>query len=138
MLKLYPNEVKLVFKNFQLQSHKFAKPAAIAALAAGKQGKFWEMHDAIFENYNKLNDAIINELAQQIGLDMGKYETDKKNPLLKNQVERDFQIGRAAGVRGTPTLFVNGRKLKNRSVDGFRQLIDKELSKLKGEAPPYK
>jgi len=132
VLKLYPNNLKLVYKSFPLRSHKFAEPAVIAALAAGKQGKFWEMHDAIFANYNRLNDAKINELAQQVGLNMVRFEADRKDPLLKKQVQQDLQSGYGAGVRGTPSLFVNGRRVKNRSLGGFKQMIDQELAKLKG------
>nr|MBF0221252.1 thioredoxin domain-containing protein [Desulfobulbaceae bacterium] len=128
MLKLYPNDVKLVFKNFPLRSHQFAEAAGLAALAAGKQGKFWQMHDAIFENYNKLNNEKITELAQQIGLDMVKFEADSNDTQLKKQVQLDLQSGYAAGVRGTPTLFVNGRRVKQRSVEGLRQMVDKELA----------
>ena len=60
--------MKLVFKNFPLRNHKFARPAAIAALAANKQGKFWELHDQLYKNYNKLNEQKIREIAQQVGL----------------------------------------------------------------------
>ena len=131
MLKLYPNEVKLVYKNFPLRNHKLAQPAALAALAAGKQNKFWEMHDAIFENYNKLSDEKLNELAQQLGLDMAKFEADRNDVAFKKQIQFDLQNGYSAGVRGTPTIFINGRRVKNRNVAGFRKLIDKELAALK-------
>jgi protein-disulfide isomerase len=132
VLKLYPNDVKMVYKSFPLQSHKFAEPAVIAALAAGKQGKFWEMHDAIFANYSRLNDEMINQLAQQVGLNLVRFEADRNDPLIKKQVQLDLRGGAAAGVRGTPSLFVNGIRVQNRSVGGFKQLIDKELTKLKG------
>ena len=127
MLKLYPNDVKLVFKYLQLRNHKFAQPAAVAALEDGKQGKFWEMHDVIFKNYNGLNEVKITELGRQIGLDMEKFKVDRNDVLLKKQVQLDLQGGYTAGVRGTPSLFVNGRKVKVRSVDGFKVMIDKEL-----------
>jgi len=112
----YHKEMKLVFKNFPLRNHKFAWPAAIAALAANKQGKFWELHDQLYENYNRLSDQKIREIAQQVGLDIEK---------------RDFQEGARAGVRGIPTIFVNGRQLKNRSFQGFQAAIEKELAREK-------
>ena len=104
-------------------------PAAIAALAANKQGKFWELHDQLYENYNRLSDQKIREIAQQVGLDMEKFDKDMKDPELKALVERDFQEGAEAGVRGIPTIFVNGRQLKNRSFQGFQAAIEKELAR---------
>jgi protein-disulfide isomerase len=127
----YPKEMKLVFKNFPLRNHKFAWPAAIAALAANKQGKFWELHDQLYENYNRLSDQKIREIAQQVGLDMEKFDKDMKAPELKAIVERDFQEGARIGVRGIPTIFVNGRQLKNRSFQGFQAAIEKELAREK-------
>lgn len=121
--------MKLVFKNFPLRNHKFAWPAAIAALAANKQGKFWELHDQLYENYNRLSDQKIREIAQQVGLDMEKFDKDLKDPKLKAIVERDFQEGARAGVRGIPTIFVNGRQLRNRSFQGFQAAIEKELAR---------
>lgn len=129
MFESYHKEMKLVFKNFPLRNHKFAWPAAIAALAANKQGKFWELHDQLYENYNRLSDQKIREIAQQVGLDIEKFDKDMKDPELKAIVERDFQEGARAGVRGIPTIFVNGRQLKNRSFQGFQAAIEKELTR---------
>lgn len=129
MFEKYSKEMKLVFKNFPLRNHKFAWPAAIAALAANKQGKFWELHDQLYENYNRLSDQKIREIAQQVGLDMEKFDKDMKDPELKAIVERDFQEGARAGVRGIPTIFVNGRQLRNRSFQGFQAAIEKELAR---------
>ena len=131
MFERYSKEMKLVFKNFPLRNHKFAWPAAIAALAANKQGKFWELHDQLYENYNRLSDQKIREIAQQVGLDMEKFDKDMKDPELKAIVERDFQEGARVGVRGIPTIFVNGRQLKNRSFQGFQAAIEKELAREK-------
>jgi len=125
----YSKEMKLVFKNFPLRNHQFARPAALAALAANKQGKFWELHDQLYENYNRLSDQKIREIAQQVGLDMEKFNNDIKDPELKALIERDFQEGAEAGVRGIPTIFVNGRRLKNRSYQGFQAAIEKELAR---------
>ena len=121
--------MKLVFKNFPLRNHKFARPAAIAALAANKQGKFWELQDQLYKNYNKLNEQKIREIAQQVGLDMEKFDRDMKDPELQALVQRDFQEGAVAGVRGIPTIFVNGRLLRNRSLQGFQAAIEKELAR---------
>ena len=129
MLEKNPNQVKLVFKNFPLRNHKFAMPAAIAALAAEKQGKFWEFHDLLFQNYNRLNEQKVKEIAQQLKLNMEKFEKDRKDPRIRAMINRDLAEGNRAGVRGTPTVFINGRLLRNRSMDGFQELIEKALKK---------
>jgi protein-disulfide isomerase len=130
VLEKYPEDVKIAFKNFPIRSHKFAKQAAIAALAAGGQGKFWEFHDLLFENYNRLNEQVISDLALGLGLNQEEYENKLKDPALRQRVEQDVLDGRNAGVRGTPTIFINGRRLKDRSLRGFQAAIDKELQKM--------
>ena len=104
--------------------------AAIASLAAEGQGKFWEFHDLLFENYNKLNDQKIQEIAQAVGLNLEEYEKKKKDPAIEKRVKQDLSDGRRAGVRGTPTIFVNGIRLRDRSLKGFQAAIDKQLEKL--------
>ena len=132
MLEQYPNDVKLVFKNFPLtRIHKAAMNASIASLAAHQQGKFWEFHSELFKNYNKLNDEKFDEIAQSIGLDMEQFKQDMQNPALSAMVQRDLKDGVEAGVRGTPSIFINGRMLQQRSLPGFKQIIDEELAKKK-------
>ena len=130
VLEKYPQDVKVVFKNFPLRSHKFAMKAAIAALAAESQGKFWEFHDLLFENYNRLNDQKIQDIAVAVGLNIEEYEKKKKDPAIQRQVKQDLSDGRQAGVRGTPTIFINGVRLRDRSLKGFQTAIDKQLEKL--------
>jgi len=129
VLEKYPNDVKLAFKNFPLRNHRFAMKAAAAALAAERQGKFWEYHDKLFENYSTLNDEKFAELAQSLGLDGEQFQKDVKDPKLYARINQDIQDGNEAGVRGTPTLFVNGKQLKTRSLEGFSAIIEKELTK---------
>jgi protein-disulfide isomerase len=132
VLEQYPNDVKLVFKNFPLtRIHKFAMDAAVASMAANQQGKFWEFHDELFKNYNNLNAEKFDELAQAAGLDMEQFNQDRQNPALAAMVQRDLKDGVEAGVRGTPSIFVNGRLLQQRSLPGFKQIIDEELAKKK-------
>jgi protein-disulfide isomerase len=134
VLEQYPKDVKLVFKNFPLtRIHKFAMNAAVAAMAANQQGKFWEYHAELFKNYNKLNDGIFDEIAQSLGLDMEQFKQDMQNPALTALVQRDLKDGVEAGVRGTPSIFVNGRMLQQRSLEGFQQIINEELAKKKGK-----
>ena len=111
--------------------HKFAETAAIAAMAAGRQDKFWQMHDMLFANHNRLNEEKVKEFAAKLELDKEKFAEDRKDPALRIRVFKDFQNGFAAGVRGTPALFVNGRRVKGRSMAGISKLIDTELKKIK-------
>ena len=129
VLEKNPDKVKLVFKNFPLRNHKFAMDAATAALAAEKQGKFWEFHDLLFKDSNRLNEQKVKEIAQKLKLDMEKFEKDRKDPGIRGLINRDLAEGNRAGVRGTPTIFVNGRLLRDRSPAGFQELIEKALKK---------
>ena len=130
VLEKYPEDVKVVFKNFPLRNHKFAMKAAVAALAAHSQGKFWEFHDLLFRNYTPLSDQKLQEIAQAVGLNLEEYEKKKKDPAIEKKVRQDFSEGRRAGVTGTPTVFINGIRLRDRSLEGFETAIDKQLQKL--------
>lgn len=129
VLDKYPNDVKLVIKNFPLPSHKFAFKAATAALASNVQGKFWEFHSKLFKNYNAIDDAKIQDIAKELGLDMEKFNKDMQSPAIKTLISRDVNNGKQIGVRGTPTIFINGKTLRNRSLPGIYQVIETELKK---------
>ncbi len=129
VLEKYPKEVKIVLKNFPLNSHKFAKKAAAAALAAESQGKFWEFYDLLFKNYNRLNDRKIRKIAIELGLDMVKFDEKIKDPLIQERISQDLWDGNSADVRGTPTVFINGKRLRDRTLPGFQKVIDMELQK---------
>jgi len=131
VLEKYPQTVKVVFKNFPLRSHAFAVKAATAALAAGSQGKFWEFHDQLFENYNRINDQKIRDIALSLNLDQVEFEKKMNDPAIQQKIGQDVMDGRQAGVNSTPSVFINGRILKNRTLKGFEEVIDKELEKLK-------
>jgi len=131
VLEKNPKTVKIVYKNFPIRSHKFAVEAAIAALAADRQGKFWDFHDELFKQYNKLNEKKIQEIAATVKLDLAQFEKDRKDPLLLEQIRYDYNEGIRVGINSVPSVFVNGRKLKDRSLMGFQALIDKELESLK-------
>lgn len=131
VLKQYPKDVKVVHKNFPLKSHQFALPAAIAAMAAHRQGKFWEMHDKIFENYSVLSDDKFTELAKALGLNMDKFSQDSKDPKLQQEIQAELQSGLKAEVRGTPSIFVNGRRVTAGGLEGMKALIETELQKIK-------
>jgi len=129
LLKKYPSQVKLVFKNFPIRSHKYAVKAAAAALAAERQEKFWEFHDMLFKNYNRLNDQKIQEIAGLLGLDEIELKKQQQDPAITAQIRQDYEDGIKLGVRGTPTLFINGKKLQDRSMGGMESIIEKELQK---------
>ena len=93
LLEKYPAEVRIVFKNFPIRSHKYAIKAAMAALAADRQGKFWEFHDELFKNYNRLNDQIIQEIGTQLGLDQAKFIEDQKSPVEAARIRQDYEEG---------------------------------------------
>ncbi|MBW2107119.1 MAG: thioredoxin domain-containing protein [Deltaproteobacteria bacterium] len=131
VLEKYPKEVKLVVKNFPLRNHRYSRKAAVAALAADRQGKFWAFHDALFEDFSALSEKKIEELAQKLALDSKQFHRDVKDPKLQARIGRDIQDGRQAGVRGTPTVFINGRRLKQRTLTGFSAVIEKELARAK-------
>ena len=130
LLDKYPSEIKVVFKNFPIRSHKYAIKAAMAALAAGRQQKFWEFHDELFKNYNRLNDQKVNEIATQLGLDQTKFMEHQKSPVEAARIRQDYEEGIRLGVRGTPTVFINGRKIKNRSVQNMEAVIQEELKSI--------
>lgn len=127
VMETYPTQVRVVFKHFPLNMHKFARQAAIASIAARNQGKFWQLHDQLFANYNQLNEEKIRELAASVGLDMERFDKDIENPALQQEISADMQLGTSSGVRGTPAVYINGVQLKDRSLEGFRKAIDAEL-----------
>ena len=131
MLEKYPSDVKLVVKHFPLPMHGYARKAAIAALAAGKQGKFWEIHEKLFAKQKDLNDAEVEAIARELALNMEQFKKDMKDSAIGSLIDRDINNGRQANVQGTPTIFVNGKLLNQRSLQGFQQAIDEELKKKK-------
>jgi protein-disulfide isomerase len=129
VLEKYTNDVKVVMKHFPIQSHAFAKKASLAALAAARQGKFWEMHERLYTAQKELNDARIDAIAQEVGLDLERYNADLKDPAISSLIVRDMNDARKAEVRGTPTVFVNGKPLPQRNLQGFTEAIEAELKK---------
>ena len=105
----FRGRAKLVYKHFPLSGHVRAKAAAIATVIAMEQGKFWEMHDIVFENQTTLEDADIRRYAQKIGLDMAKFDAAYKAKIGQDFVEEDRMEGEKLDISGTPAVFVNGR-----------------------------
>lgn len=128
MLKKNPTTVKIAFKNLPLQNHEMAAPAALAALAANEQGKFWEFHDRLFAEQKITTDSF-NKIAAELGLNQVRFNADMKSPPLLQKVNKDMAEANRHGITGTPTIFVNGKKLKQRTIEELQKLIDEELSK---------
>ncbi len=126
-LEKFPKDAKLALKNFPLAMHKMALPAAVAALAAERQGKYWPYHDKLMENYSKLSESLFTDIAKELKLDLKKFESDRKDPTLTQRVQKDMRDGQAAGVTGTPTVFINGVKLEQRSDEGIAAAIKAAL-----------
>ena len=103
----------------------------MAALAAGSQGKYWEFHDALFNNYNGLNDEKIDEIAKQLGLNQTEFEQQQKNPAFVEHIRQDYEEGIQLGLRGVPTVFINGKKMRQRDMATLEAAIDAELAKVK-------
>jgi len=131
LLKKYPESVRIVFKNYPLKNHKFAAKAAAAALAAERQGKFWEFHDELFKNYRQLSDKKLNEIARKLDLNEAQFQEDRKDPEIVAKVQADYQEGSKIGVRGIPAVFVNGRRISNRDLKTIGSIIEKEIKKTK-------
>jgi protein-disulfide isomerase len=130
----YPDKVRVVFKHYPLPFHKQAKAASRAAMAAGEQGKFWEMHDKLFENQKKFAEGKMKDLtaswAKEIGLDVEKfkkaYENNKEEYL--SQIDKDMKLGKELGVRGTPHFLINGEALSGaQPYSKFESVIEDKL-----------
>jgi len=124
LLEAFPNDFQHVFKNFPLSFHKRAKPAANACVAAGLQGKYWEMHALAFKNPKKLDDSDLTGYAKEIGLDVEKFVNDLKGKEVEAMVAKEIADGRKAKVSGTPSLFINGKRVQDRSLEGMKKTIE--------------
>ncbi|KJR98920.1 MAG: membrane protein [Desulfobulbaceae bacterium BRH_c16a] len=128
ILERNPKTLKLAFKNMPLKFHKFAEPSAKAALAAHEQGKFWEYHDRLFAE-KKLSDDLFKKIAVDLQLDIPRFEKDMASPEIQAKMQKDMIDAQNAGVTGTPTIFINGRTPKQRTLEGLQSIIDDELRK---------
>ncbi len=135
LVKEFPNDLQFIYRHFPLKAIHFqAENAAIASEAANLQGKFWEMHDALFDNQSKWNPTTgkgaFREYAELIGLDMNKYDEDINSDSPRDRVRRDNQFAVDNGLNSTPTFYLNGNKIANPgSYEAFRDLIAQEIEK---------
>ena len=119
--------MRLIFKNFPLRKHAFAKKAAVAAFAARRQGKFWEYHDLLFENGDNLSDQKFRQIARELGLDLERFEKDINDLKIVARINQDIRLGASMGVRGTPTVFINGEVTRARSLEALEAAVESAL-----------
>ena len=124
ILDEFRSDVKLYFKHYPLPQHNNARLAAEAAVAAQKQGKFWQFQDKLWEKSDELTPAEIEKAAKEVGLDVAKFRQDMASEPVKARVQKDRSDGAAAGIQATPTLYINGREYTDgRDSDSLREWI---------------
>ncbi len=136
VLKEHPDTVRIIYKHLPLvRIHPMAEPAARAAIAAQKQGRFWQMHDALFnlgeEGWGQAN--VIEEVAQNIGLNMTQFKADWDSEETRMKLAKDMMDAQNADVMATPSLFVNGKPVEDRSSAVINQMVKDALT---GTAQP--
>ncbi|HKQ98671.1 MAG TPA: thioredoxin domain-containing protein [Candidatus Polarisedimenticolia bacterium] len=132
VMKKYEGKIRLVYRDYPLSFHPNAETAAMASECADEQGKYWEMHKAMFGNQSKLAAADLVETAGNVGMDKDKFKGCLDSGKFRTEVQKDFQDGQKAGVSGTPTFFINGVMIVGaRDVNSFSEIIDRELNRSK-------
>ena len=129
LMDKYPQKVCVILKHFPLRMHPFAEKASLAALAAAKQNKYREISSLYFKNYKSLNDQTIKEYAQQAGLNLEAFDKDREDNALKTIIAEDTNLGRKLGIRGVPSVYINGKSFRGRSIDALSQQVEQELKK---------
>jgi protein-disulfide isomerase len=129
LLEKYSNKLKLVFKYLPAEGHQYSFLAAASALAAFKQNQFWEYHRKLFENFDTLDDKKMSFLAAELGLNLEQFDKDRYSSQIQTLIERDVNDAVKLDLIGIPTVYINGKKIKNRSMETFTRLIDAELKK---------
>lgn len=128
--KKYGDKVLFVFRQFPLSFHENAHISAEASLAAHAQGKFWELHDKMFENQRKLDRASLDGYAKEVGLNVAEFKKALDDKKYKDQVDAELKLGEEVAVDGTPTMFINGKRVSNpTSVEEVSKAIDEALGK---------
>ncbi|MBC8311826.1 MAG: thioredoxin domain-containing protein [Candidatus Marinimicrobia bacterium] len=135
VLKKYPNDVKIVIKNFPLSFHKQAMKAARYVLAAKNQGKYYELYKKVMENYRNLktNEDLPLQLAGELGLDVEQLKQDASNPAIQSQIDTEISELKNSGIprMSVPKFLINGKEPQGRSLAAFSAVIESELKKKK-------
>ena len=130
ILKNYEGKVRWIYRDFPMSYHKDSQLAAEASEAAHTQGKYWEYHDLLYKNNDSLKKESLIKFAEELGLDMDKFKKDLESRKYKDEVEKDASDAVEAGVDGTPSFFINGRKIVGaQPYEEFARVIDEELEK---------
>jgi protein-disulfide isomerase len=131
VLKKYPKGVRFVYKQFPLPMHPVARPAAHWSMAAQAQGKFWQMHDVLVKNQPTLDASKADQYAKEAGLDLKRFKSDleKNRAEYDKRIDTEMRLGNAVDVRGTPTIYIDGKKVRVRTVEGMSAMIDGDLAK---------
>lgn len=129
LIEKYPDEVKLYFRHFPIFGHSESQKAAEAAESAGEQGKFWEMHDKIYENQENIGTENLKRFATELGLDMDRFNSALDSSKYQQKVLADRDEGLKLGVNATPTLFLNEGKLDPAEFGKLSDLVKEELAK---------
>lgn len=127
VLAAHPGKVRLVYKSYTLTFHTRGEPAARAAFAAGDQGKFWEMEHLLFERQEHLEDADLERYAKMIKLDLPKWKADMQSAAVGARIAHDRQLGEALKLKGTPTIYVNGREFDVEEDESLEARVAGEL-----------
>jgi len=128
--KDYGSKLRVAMKQNPLSFHPRAQPAALAALAAGQQGKYWQMHDKMFANARALDDQSLENYAKEMGLNVAKWKADMADPKHKETISKDQTLAQSLGATGTPAFFINGRKISGaQPIEQFKSVIDQEIAK---------
>ncbi len=131
VLAAHPDKVRLIYKSYTLSFHQRGEPAARAAFAAGLQGKFWEMEHLLFERQEHLEPSDIDRYAVLLRLDVPKWKADMDSPGIKDRIEHDHALGEEFKLKGTPTIYINGRELDVEADESLEGRVAAEL----GTAP---
>jgi len=130
ILKAYPNDVRLIFKQYPLEMHSQAALAAAAALAAQRQGKFWQLHDVMYANRTRLSRQTILAMAGTVGLDVNRFQQDWDSAAVKQALARDQADGDKIGVDATPTVYIDGQRYNgDLELEAIRPIIEKEIKR---------
>ena len=127
--KHFGAKLRFVYRNFPLEQHEFAMPAAETAEFAASEGKFWQMHDALYENQVAMDEDLFPKLGKKLGLDSEGLRDALEEEKYADHIEADMKSGGASGVRGTPTFYINGQRQESFDYETLTEAIDAAMKK---------
>jgi protein-disulfide isomerase len=132
----YEGQIRLILKNYPYKYRDYSRFAAEALLAAGDQGKYWEMHDLLFEHSPTLDPKSLNKYAEELGLDMARFRKDLEGMKHKEVVDGEVALAESLDIYNTPTYFINGKKvIGNAPYEHLKKIIEKELNRVQKKDP---